>query len=228
MSFKPGDFFLGVVSFLGVLLPGTLFLLLHLSGFVVATKLGPPVWIVFAIAAYMVGHLLLAASEMLNSTADGVSSLFFRGLDERLRSRELDYRNAHRAYLSVEASKDEKVLEARAFVFHTALSYVRLRNAAAAAEIDHHMADYKLLRSLVLVLLLNSAILLAISRGHSERSYLEIAISALAYLCFVRMYNWARYLAFDYSVLLIRLPELQLASPPTARLTQEAAAEKKS
>jgi hypothetical protein len=106
----------------------------------------------------MVGCLLLAASEVLNLTVDWVARLLSPNFHEELRRIELDYRTSHGVFISPEYVKDEKTLKARGFCFHSALSYVRLKNTEAAAEIDQHMADYKLLRCLVFVLLLSTAI----------------------------------------------------------------------
>lgn len=213
MSFKPSDFFLGVVSFLGVLLPGAVFLFLLMPGFLMLAKLPPRVWIAFAIASYMVGCLLLAASEVLNLTVDWVARLLSPKFHEELRRIELDYRTSHGVFISPEYVKDEKTLKARGFCFHSALSYVRLKNTEAAAEIDQHMADYKLLRCLVFVLWLSTAIVHWSRPGWGSLSFLEIAISMLAYLCFVRMYNWARYLAFSYAQLLVAMPQSSVTVP---------------
>ncbi len=222
MSFKPGDFYLGVVSFLGVLLPGAIFIFLLMTTFPGGqAKLHD--WRVFGSAAYVCGHLLLAASEILNSTADRVAKVLWPGLSQELGFIELKWRDAHHDFICAEKAGNKGALKARGFSFHTALSYVRLRNPEAAAEVDHHMADYKLLRSLVLVLLLNSVIVVWIPPHSFGWAFLEILISALAYLCFVRMYNWARYLAFSYSLLLSSVqtsPTLE----PTARRPVEIAA----
>jgi len=178
------------------------------------TKLPARFWIAFAIASYIAGCLLLAASELLNLTVDWVARRLSPNFHEELRRIELDYRKCHCVFMSPEYVKDEKTLKARGFCFHTALSYVRLKEKEAAAEIDHHMADYKLLRCFVLVLLLSSVLVHWIQPGcRSLLSFLEIAISTLAYLCFVRMYNWARYMAFSYAQLLAPLaaPRTEIA-----------------
>jgi hypothetical protein len=103
----------------------------------------------------------------------------------------------------------------RGFFFHTALSYVRLNHAEAVGEVDHHMADYKLLRSLTAVFLFD----VAISIGVAPRNYalypVEVGLSALSFLCFVRMYNWARFLAFDYALSISHLKPLPGAGTST-------------
>jgi len=205
MSFKPGDFYLGVVSFLGVLLPGAVFLFLLLFSYPADPRLRLQDWRVFAAAAYIVGHLFLAVAERLNSTADRVTRLLGRHFYDALFNVEGDFASAHRASMGSEKSAgDAHDPQVRAFRFHTALSYVRLRSAEAAAEVDHHMADYKLLRSLVLVLLLNAIIALRRPNDGWPAATIEIVVSAFAYVCFVRMYNWARYLVFDYAIMLLK------------------------
>lgn len=210
MSFKPSDFFLGVVNFLGVLVPGAVFLFLLLRHLPAQAWLQRPNWTAFAVAAYILGCLLLAASEILNLTVDWLTKRFLPKFDTKLREVEADFRQRHHDLMCPETAgeKVEGDLNDRGFRFHTALSYVRLRNAEAAAEVDHHMADYKLLRGLVAVLLVNVAISLGIAPRNCPLLVTEAGLAALAFLCFVRMYNWTRFLAFDYALQLNKLPVL--------------------
>ena len=207
MSFKPSDFFLGVVSFLGVLVPGAVFVFLLLSQLPPQPWVQRPNWIAFAVAAYILGCLLLAASEILNLTVDWLSKGLLPRFYTKLQEVEADFRQKHHDLMCPETAgkKVEGDLKDRGLRFHTALSYVRLRNAEAAAEVDHHMADYKLLRGLVAVLLVSVAISLGVAPRNFSLLVLESGLAALAFLCFVRMYNWARFLAFDYALQLSRL-----------------------
>ena len=78
MSFKPGDFFLSIVSFLGVLLPGAVFVFLRGSSVqaVFEPKDFEPRWrwVVAAVAAYVAGQILLALTEPLNWLAEYVAA----------------------------------------------------------------------------------------------------------------------------------------------------------
>src|SRR2546428_5981174 len=144
---KPGDFFLGVVNFLGVLVPGAALLLLRgpsLQGWHLTAGPVPP-WLIFSGAAYLAGQFLLAVTEALNSMAAGAAKQISRTLHNDIAA--FRHEASERLELIRIGSPGSK--------FHTALSYLRTRNAAAAAELDHHMADYKLLRNLFAVLVID-------------------------------------------------------------------------
>ena len=65
---KPSDFYLGVVNFLGVLVPGVVFLFLRGFQPTVWSEIEPPIpgWLIYGGVAYLIGQLLLAATESLN------------------------------------------------------------------------------------------------------------------------------------------------------------------
>src|SRR5262244_752806 len=81
---KPSDFFLSIVTFLGVLFPGAVFV--FLLGETLRDVFRLPRfdqrwnWVVAAVAAYVIGHILLTVSQLLNDAAEPVA-LF---LDSRL------------------------------------------------------------------------------------------------------------------------------------------------
>lgn len=216
MPFKPSELFLGVVNFLGVMVPGAIFCFLLLRRLPVGTGSKWSNWMVFAAAAYVFGQLLLAVSEILNRSVDGVAGRLSAGLDAKLWEVEKEFRQWYRNAMQINpVDKKSEDRSDSAFFFHTALSYVRLNHAEAAGEVDHHMADYKLLRSLVAVFLFD----VIISIGVAPRFYflymVEVGLAALSFLCFVRMYNWARFLAFDYALSISHLkPSAPAASTP--------------
>lgn len=174
MDFKPGDFFLSIVTFFGVLLPGAI--LLFLRGPFAASNPVPlpgvvPEWAAFLVAAYVAGHILLAATELLNPVAAFLADKLFRTL-------------------AVNGD------------FREALSYIRLQSAAAAGEVDRHMADYKLLRNLVAVFLIDLVCSLTDSPLNNRRALWDSALALLSFGGFVRLHYWARRLAFQYRSLL--------------------------
>src|SRR5262249_19856223 len=104
-------------------------------------------WLIFGGAAYIAGQLLLALTEFLNPGADLLAPL---------------WRRLHLAPLWRQLHEDIGVLRSKVAglllaeipggngsLFHAAISSVRLGSSEAAAEVDRHMADYKLLRNLV-------------------------------------------------------------------------------
>ena len=97
--------------------------------------------------------------------------------------------------------------------FHGALCYLRIQNAAATAEVDHHMADYKLLRNLLAVLAIDLAgRIVPLFRGESAGTQawlilaLECALIGVCFWAFVQMFNWAQLLCFQYVCLLPQKP----------------------
>lgn len=68
---KPSDFYLGVVSFLGVSVPDAVFLFLRNlpqdTWSIRGTSIPP--WLVFGSIAYLIGQLLLAITEWFNNCA---------------------------------------------------------------------------------------------------------------------------------------------------------------
>jgi hypothetical protein len=198
---KPGDFFLSIVTFIGVLLPGAVFVFLH--GESLRRALGLPIldqqwrWLAGAVAAYMVGHILLTFSQVLNRFAESVSGILHPGLPEQIQRERANY------YGTISGLKTINPLKARqgnSFKFHEALSSVRLQDANAAAEIDSHMADYKLLRNLVVVFVIDSVwSLWSHAIGHALGA---LGLALLAFLGFACMHAWAELLAFQYARLL--------------------------
>jgi len=209
MSFKPGDFFLGVINFLGVLVPGGFLVFLLMSHFLPPYGQGSlPLWlegptshwVIFGGASYVAGQLMLAFTELLNRYAAPIARRVFKPL----------HRNMRHLREGIDLlPPSEKPWDAAAR-FHAAFSYVHLEDAVAAGEIDRHMADYKLLRNLVGVFLVDAvatAISLALRLDHPLvcwwRLVAGILLGLLSFVSFVRMYCWAQILAFEYSYLLI-------------------------
>ena len=190
---KPADFFLGVVNFLGALVPGAVLLYLRVPPRVwsLATDAISP-WLVFGGFSYLTGQLLLGVTELLNDTAEPAALRIFSTLHNDL------------GEFRTRAIKHCELLRvgSRQARFHTALSYLRTQKAEAAAEVDHHMADYKLSRNLLVVLGID-----LIARGAAVSPQIGILILegtllVLCFIAFVRMFCWAELLAFQYVCLL--------------------------
>ncbi len=162
-AMKPSDFFMGVVEFFAVLLPGGALVYLArpwVSG-LVPSLLWPrgstEGWAAFLTLAYIMGHLLHAFSSRLD-----------KALYDRLYLRRMEPAH-YRAVRAIRENNDTlkdvaSTLVARAHfltgasssgttLYDWCLSFVRLRQQAAAAEVDRHQADSKFFRSLTFVLL---------------------------------------------------------------------------
>ena len=212
MNFKPGDFFLGIVDFLGVLVPGAV--LVYLEDEPLARIFGTsPVhanWLVFAVAAYFLGHLLLASTEILHR------------LGKRLEHKIWFIRGTQYGVDKLEEESLPLLGKAAAgstgFAFHAALSFLRLRNADAAAEIDRHMAGYKLLRNLVAVFSIDLVFTLFGWHKTWRRLGADFLLAVLFFLAFLRMLQWSNLLAFQYCIL-IRDQKLDPQKPTPSTLS---------
>ena len=78
MSEKPGDFFLGVIDFFGILVPGIALLALqgstlaHLAAIPLPSRENWWDWVPALVAAYVIGHFLLGLGVPLNSLVAAV------------------------------------------------------------------------------------------------------------------------------------------------------------
>ena len=150
MSYKPTDFFIGVMEFFAILMPGALLAFL-------LTDWGTPLfgdllpalpgaagkWIAFLIISYVLGHLLHHLGGIIDKWIYGrlyVKQWKRRKGEERLltKTREL---------MDKELGKDANMTNA----FSWAASYVRVHNAAAASELERGGAESKFFRSLAFV-----------------------------------------------------------------------------
>ena len=208
MSFKPSDFYLGIVDFLGVLVPGAVLALMR--GYRIRPALSNPSsateWTIFLGTAFIAGQLLLALSELLNDLALPFDRIFFHQLREGVDELE------DRAALLLKAGIVEKKGPT---VFHAALSYLRLKNGEAAAEVDRHMADYKLLRNLVAVFVTDFLASLILGPRSCARMIFDGVLAVLSFIAFARMLGWAHLLAFQYCCLIDTLKEKSGQLPGT-------------
>jgi len=185
---KPADFFLGVIHFIGVLVPGAVLLFLQVDPDTWKRAASPiPPWLLFGGTSYLVGQLLLATTEWMNTCAEPLAGVLFSPLRQDVsRSRqEASHRVALMAIGSFEAQ------------FNFAISYLRTRNAEAAAEVDHHMADYKLLRNMLAVILID-LVMPSIAPPDTSIVLLEVSLIVLCGVAFARMFCLTELLAFQY------------------------------
>ena len=170
---KPSDFFLGVIHFFAILLPGAalvyltyplLFLIRPWAWKPIERHLPPSgsteSWIVFLMGAYIVGHFLNAVAGKLDFGYD----------NKYLKEHHPDHHRAAQIIKSDQLLEEKlralkangRVLIARVFedvkeanlgtsLYNWCLSYIRLSNDQAAAEVDRYQADSKFFRSLVFV-----------------------------------------------------------------------------
>ena len=152
MAVKPSDFFVGVIDFFAVILPGAIIVaigyphipsfLLGEHGIVRAIEGDTVQWIVFAVSAYLAGHFLFLIGSVLDSTLYDPMRLVSVPLD------------GDKAFRSAKAVRDEMLDGADAGVnpFQWARAVLRLRAPAALVEIERFEADSKFFRSLCVAL----------------------------------------------------------------------------
>ena len=178
---KPGEFFVGVVDFFAILLPGAIVTALlaprlnnALSGLLLTPSGEVGEWVVFLISAYFLGHMVFLLGAYLDP------------LYNRLRERLAPYDNES-AFQGAKRIRDELVaeLERKALNPFQWSRAVLLAKCPAAAEDVHRLeADSKFFRSLVVVCLL-AAVLFA-----SEKAYLAAAAAVVLVVpCFARYYE---------------------------------------
>lgn len=151
MSYKPADFYIGVMEFFSILMPGALltFLWLDFGARLFGGGPLPPLsgpasrWIAFIVASYVLGHLL-----------HHVGGLLDKWIYDKLYVKRWKRRKGEERLLTKAREVVEGTLGADATMtstFSWAASFVRAHNAAAANEIERGGADSKFFRSLALV-----------------------------------------------------------------------------
>lgn len=156
---KPADFFIGVMEFFAILMPGAVlvYLLLVTAPGLGATALDPfkPAsdvvkWFAYGVAAYVSGHLLHHVGSVLDGWYDkGYVRYKRRFGDERL------LRDA-RALVRADLGGDLEEIS----TFEWAGSWVRAHSDAAGAELERAGADSKFFRSLCIVAAIGAPVFL--------------------------------------------------------------------
>ena len=127
MNQKPADLMLGVIEFLGILVPGAVLmflrgdLLLGPLGLTIGTLQTPANAVVAFFVAYLLGHFVFGFSEHLNRLAVRRLSKDTRVYFDSVRER---------------VPLPEGVKRTPAHVFNAAFSYIRLHSPAALVELE--------------------------------------------------------------------------------------------
>ena len=213
-DYKPGDFFIGVIDFFGIMVPGAV--LLYLRGEYLLSWIGrqPPAsnehvvyWTQLLIGSYLLGQILLGAGVPLNGWADII-------WPERRDKYYREVKNKINLPLSIKNRTNS---------FYRAFSFVRLNSERAIAEIERQTAEYKLFRSLSLVFLFD---LLLAWRGDPYGWRRVLASSVLFIISgarFLFLLNWTRRLTFEFYVLLKSELKDDLTPVPVNAVTKKTA-----
>jgi hypothetical protein len=202
MSEKPGDFFLGVIDFFGILVPGIALLALQGSTLTHLAAIPMPPhenwwdWVPALVAAYVIGHFLLALGVPLNSLAAVVypeaKDHYFQGVRNQV-------------------PVPPGVTSTRRTVFNAAFSFIRIASASALAEIERQAAEYKLFRSLTMLFLIDALLSAATGSWSGPRLAADAILTLSCCARFLYLFVWTQRLAFEFFALLTRqtspLPE---------------------
>ncbi|WP_460910867.1 hypothetical protein [Spirosoma areae] len=192
---KPGDLLIGVIGFLGILIPGAVFYWMNLSLFQKFSNVyGSPVaydnLVAHFIISYILGHFLLGCSVPLNRFA----------LTKKFLSMEM------KAYFNTicnDITLPPKICRSYTNVFYSVYSYIRIHCPNILAELDLQAAEYKLFRNLTLVFLLD-ALPLSIVRFFLvdefswSRVIFSLCVAGLSAWRFQWLYDWTFHLAYDF------------------------------
>ncbi len=202
---KPGDFYVGMITFFAILLPGAagVAVLMPLldaraQGRMAAlpsTELAD--WMAFLLAAYFLGHLIFLVGSYID--------IFYSWLRERFNP----YTNES-AYQCAAAIRDELVLESERCAlnpFQWSRALLTALYPEAAAEVQALEADSKFFRSLLVVLTLSAGVFFW--THHRTAGFIALAFLAP---CFARYYERrlkSTTQAYIYIVTLHRLGKLK-------------------
>ena len=181
---KPGDFFLGVLDFLAILLPGTLatwLALQYISAAWLRSAMTLPfmggdvpnafvVGAAFALSSYLLGHFVFMAGSRLDDSYD------------RWRRR-VHASDRDMSYKAAEALRDRITPELQGgdvTVLKWARAYIQVRAGEARVEIDRLEAEQKFFRSLVVLSAIFAAHFIVRERALLTAA-LAAAMSALSY-----------------------------------------------
>jgi hypothetical protein len=200
VEYKPDDFFVGLVDFFAILLPGALlaFLFTGTDQTTIFGNLLPPVrtpiegWVIFLFAAYLLGQFIsLIGATFMDWIYDHTY------LPYRRRRGDLLYDRAKQLL-----STNWEI----AGLLKWTRAYVRLRSAGATKELDRLEATSKFFRSLFVVLLAYAASFICEFQWHAL-----IVVLFLLVLSFWRFSN-QRWKLTEYSYLffieLMAYPEI--------------------
>jgi hypothetical protein len=158
---KPSDFFIGVIDFFAILVPGVAAAMLFVRPFLPNSPEGM-FWVSLLVAGFLLGHVLYGLGSFLD---DFVYDPLFKPPDPEddkspkiskiqkyLRSNHALYALAKRSTLGDSAQTAAPIKSPPGGMYQWARVWVRLHSAEATAELDRLEADSKLFRSLAVLL----------------------------------------------------------------------------
>jgi len=218
MKFDPGSFYLGVVDFFSIMLPGGV-LAFFLSGPFQASVFGtlfpaiPPGtagWVIFLFAAYLLGHIVFLLGSYLDNIYDPVR--------KRVWPKETDF-----AFQQADRLKRARLGDEAARAINTyqwARAILTLNHPTGMAEVARLEADSKFFRSLVVVLIILLVATLT-NDWHQTGAVFPVLLGVFAVLSYWR-YTERRYKsteqAYRYMIVLASEDQLDPETGQNARI----------
>lgn len=211
---KPGDFYVGIISFFAILVPGAVGAAVlepligeRIFGPLITAPVEPSAkWVAFLIAAYFIGHLIFLVGSYVDT--------FYNFVRERLNpyTNESAYRCAVRIRDAMTEEHERKALNA----FQWSRAILTALFPAAAGDVHGLEADSKFFRSLMVVFALSGIVF--VSQGKWLEGLLALV---LVVPCFMRYYERrlkSTTQAYVYVVALHRLGKLSGAGDKTTSI----------
>jgi hypothetical protein len=178
MADKPADFFLNVIDFFAVLLPGAILAALLwpiaydslVPGLLPAPASDAAKWLAFGVAAHFLGHFLVLLGASLDPFYDAI----------RRRFRTPDKDTAYAAADAFRKSTLGKYANA-SNTYQWAKSMLRIEAPTCVDAVDRLEADSKFFRSVSVVLIVVVVILAATAPGQSLIAFVLLALSLWRY-----------------------------------------------
>jgi hypothetical protein len=235
VNFKPSDFFIGIIDFFGILIPGLVLYYFHgsvlLDSLNVGTgnKGGLQNWVLVLCSSYILGHFLLGFSIWLNDISvrklDDVTWEYFydtkyyiilprKGNHEKSKKR-IWLRLLDWLYRSDKKKRNGEYPEITN-AFYAAFSFLRLNSTAAMAELERQTAESKLFRSLCLLFIIDFLItgfnyFFCFLPGPTPlgRPLLSLGLVLLTWHRFDFLFDWTYRLAFDFFLQIHKAPKVR-------------------
>lgn len=207
MNFEPSKFYIGVVDFFSIMLPGGIF------AYFLYAQIGPRIfgpllptikgegdgWVIFLLAAYLLGHIVFLIGSVLDEIVyDPIRKLIWT------KKKDTAYAEAQKVkHKYVGDEKGPQIVN----TFQWAKAVLVLQHPAGIVEVSRYEADSKFFRSIVVVLLFMSGN--AFTQGQSALGWGFIMMVVLSFWRYVERRYKSTQQAYWYVLALDRLGKLK-------------------
>lgn len=225
---KPGDFFIGVINFFAVLLPGALLCFFSVELFQQYITKRPDIfghfqltetqqWVLFILASYILGQFVFLLGSPIDGLYDAIRKICIGSTAQLSKANPLvqllhnelktiawgkeKWHKNQRLFESAEAIK-AKFIEQKepetVNTFQWAKARIKIHHPAAMVEIERHEADQKFFRSLIIVLLLICLLLVFAYHKPLQDLFPYLILMALSFWRYIDQRRKSSSLAYTY------------------------------